>query len=775
MSSKASKVLIAIFSLMPTLFGQEITPKTDMLNIRPPLLEKNEIIIDGYLDEDEWSKAVSRSDFISYLPVDGRPAEDDTEIRIWYNSSALYIGIIADEIHGEVRSTLADRDNLENDDYILLFLDTYDDKRSAFAFAVNPLGQQGDGTIKDNSSMSRKSSLTFKLDDNPDYIFNSKGRLSDDGFIVEIEIPFKSLRFKRVEKQNWGFNVLRRVQHSGYRSTLFNVKLGSVSFLAQSGKLIDMTGIDREKIFDINPELRSTLQRGPHPEKYKVVSNDLLGLNVRYGISSNIVLNGTVNPDFSQIEADVAQINYDPRRSLFFPEKRPFFLDGIEFFSSPSRLIYTRKIVNPAVATKIAGKIGSTNVGFISAADNTSSSLAQLDAAYVNALRLKRDLSDQNHIGLVYTDRIHNEWSNRVFALDGKFIAKDKYSFRAQGGFSVTNDNLESGVLAPMWNIGANASGRKWSWAFATTGYHGEFNPAVGFVERANYVTVTAGPTRRFYGKAGALLEQVSFSYKLVGNWNYNGFISNDKPDDRRMYPSFSMQFRGGWRFTNFTWIEYFGYPEKFYTNYYIKLNDQFILYSGTPELFNLGAMFELTTPQLESFSASIKYGFGRDPNYDEWAPGDIYLIESKIKWNPTEKFRFSLRYNQQQNYRPSDKTLVSESRTPRLKIEYQITSAIFLRGVVQYTSNFRDDLRDNSRTELPIYFKDSNDDYIPALTKTSNSIEADFLFSYRPRPGTLVFFGYGSVLTEPNRFRFQSLQRQSDGFFLKVSYLFQT
>ena len=775
LSTKISKVLIAIFSLMPTLFGQEITPKTDVLNIRPPLLVKNEIIIDGYLDEDEWSKAVSRSNFISYLPVDGRPAEDDTEIRIWYSSSALYIGIIAHEIHGEVRSTLADRDNLENDDYILLFLDTYDDKRSAFAFAVNPLGQQGDGTIKDNSSMSRKSSLTFKLDDNPDYIFNSKGRLSDDGFIVEIEIPFKSLRFKRVEKQNWGFNVLRRVQHSGYRSTLFNVKLGSVSFLAQSGKLIDITGIDREKIFDINPELRSALQRGPSPEKYKVLSNDLLGLNVRYGISSNIVLNGTVNPDFSQIEADVAQINYDPRRSLFFPEKRPFFLDGIEFFSSPSRLIYTRKIANPAAATKIAGKIGSTNVGFISAADNTGSSLAHLDAAYVNALRLKRDLSNQNHIGLVYTDRVHNDRSNRVFALDGKFIAKDKYSFRAQGGFSVTNDNLESGVLAPMWNIGANASGRKWSWAFATTGYHGEFNPAVGFVERANYVTVTAGPTRRFYGKAGALLEQVSLSYKLVGNWNYNGFISNDKPDDRRMYPSFSMQFRGGWRFTNFTWIEYFGYPEKFYTNYYIKSNDQFILYSGTPELFNLGAMFELTTPQLESFSASIKYGFGRDPNYDEWAPGDIYLIESKIKWNPTDKFRFSLRYNQQQNYRPSDKSLVSESRTPRLKIEYQITSAIFLRGVVQYTSNFRDDLRDNSRTELPIYLKDTNDDYIPALRKTSNNIEADFLFSYRPKPGTLVFLGYGSALTEPNRFRFQSLQRQSDGFFLKISYLFQT
>jgi len=185
--------------------------------------------------------------------------------------------------------------------------------------------------------------------------------------------------------------------------------------------------------------------------------------------------------------------------------------------------------------------------------------------------------------------------------------------------------------------------------------------------------------------------------------------------------------------------------------------------------------MIELSTPQLDRISAKLKYGFGTDPNYDEWAPGKINLIESKIKWNPTDQIRISLRYNLQQNFRKSDGTLVSESRVPRIKIEYQITPTIFLRGVVQYTSKYRDDLRDNSRTELPIYFKDSNDDYIPALSETTNNIEADFLFSYRPTPGTLVFFGYGSALTEPNRFQFQSLQRQSDGFFMKISYLFQS
>jgi hypothetical protein len=196
--------------------------------------------------------------------------------------------------------------------------------------------------------------------------------------------------------------------------------------------------------------------------------------------------------------------------------------------------------------------------------------------------------------------------------------------------------------------------------------------------------------------------------------------------------------------------------------------------YQGTPELANYGIMLELSTPQLDRISATLKYGFGRDPNYEEWAPGNIYLVESKIKWNPTDQIRMSLRYNQQQNYRSSDGSLVSESRTPRVKIEYQITPTIFLRGVVQYTAKFRDSLRDNSRTELPIYFKDSDGQQIPALSETSNNIEADFLFSYRPMPGTLVFFGYGSALTEPNQFRFKSMARQSDGFFLKVSYLFQ-
>jgi len=761
-----------IVSSFLILNGQQ-TQLTNPLDITPPRLNQKNVNIDGFLDEVEWTKAVSQSGFTSYLPVDGRPAEDDTEVRIWYSPTALYFGIIAHEIHNEVRSTLADRDKLENDDYLILILDTYDDKRSAFAFVVNPLGQQGDGTITDNTSMGRNSK-SFRLDDNPDYVFNSRGRLTEDGFIVEIEIPFKSLRYQSKNTQNWGFNVLRHIQHSGYTSTLINTKLGAASFLGQSGKLVNLSGIERDRIFDINPEIRGAVRREADDKNFNSEMTDPVGFNVRYGWSSNVGINATVNPDFSQIEADVAQINYDPRRSLFFPEKRPFFLDGIERFQTPTRLIYTRRIANPVGAGKIAGKFGANTIGFISAADNSGPSISEMDLSYVNALRLKRDLSDQNHMGLVFTDKSHKDWSNRVVAIDGRFVAKDSYTFRAQGGFSQTNDKENIGTIAPMWNIAASANGRKWSGSFSFKGYHNEFNPEVGFIERGNYVTITTGPTRRFYGKKDAIVEQLILSLRLTGNWDYSGFTNGNSPDDRRLYPSFAIQFRDGWKLTNFTWIETFSYPESFFTNHYIKTSSGFTSYKGTPDLFNIGVMMELSTPQLDRISGKIKYGFGRDPNYDEWAPGDISLIESIIKWNPTDQIRMMIRYNQQQNFRPSDGSLVSESRTPRIKMEYQITPTIFLRGVVQYTSRYRDTLRDNSRTELPIYFKDLNGDFVAASSVETNNIEADFLFSYRPMPGTLVFIGYGSALTEPRRFRFDSVQRKSDGFFMKVSYLFQ-
>ncbi len=757
-------------------FAQDQTAaRRSDLNFAIPKLAVPEMTIDGVLDEAVWNQAAVTAGFMQYIPVDGRPADDGTKIRMWYGTSALYIGIEADEIHGEVRSTLADRDKLDNDDRVVIVLDTYNDQRSSFAFIVNPIGQQADGTLKDGSSSSGISSRgggePFSIDENPDYLFTSQGRLTDAGYVIEIEIPFKSLRFENTPTQDWGFNILRKVQHSGYWSSWSGTRLGGASFMAQNGTLSGLTEIRRGRVLDINPEIRGALKRGPDPEKFESDTTDPLGLNVRYGLSSNMVLNATLNPDFSQIEADVVQINYDPRRSVSYPEKRPFFLDGIEMFSTPTQLIYTRSIANPLAAVKVAGKSGSTTVAALSAVDNGGPSIADVDASYVNAIRLKKDFGGQNSVGLVYTDRMHDDWSNRVFAVDGSAIARDKYSFRAQTGFSTT-----TGIdgVAPMWNVSAGLSTRKWSGGLSTTGYHADFDPAVGFLGRGNQVTLNANGQRTVYGAEGDFLERASLSIRLTGAWDYDGFMNGDSPEDIRFYPTFSFQMRGGWGLTVFTWFESFGYPADFFTHYYLKTDTGFEPYKGEPNLINIGPMITLTTPQFNRFSGFIRYSFGRDPNYDEWADANISNFEMEGRYTPTDQLRFELRYDHQQHFRASDKSLVSLSRVPRLKIEYQITPTLFVRFVGQYRSSYKDALRDDSRTDFPIYFLASDGSYERADSKRSNNIQADFLVSYRPTPGTVVFLGYGTAMSETETYRFQNLARRADGFFMKLSYLFR-
>ncbi len=777
--SLINKSLMLIgFCLIPfqSSFAQDqaATRRSD-LSIAIPKLDIPVMSIDGYLNEEIWSQAAETADFMQYIPVDGRPAEDGTKIKLWYGSSALYIGIEAQEVHGEVRSTLADRDNLDNDDRVVIVLDTYDDQRSAFAFIVNPLGQQADGTLKDAGSASsgfgRGGGEPFSVDENPDFLFTSQGRLTDTGYVVEIEIPFKSLRFTNAATQNWGFNVLRKVQHSGYWSSWSGARLGGASFMAQNGSLSGLSELSRGRVLEINPEIRGALRRGPEPEKFERDTTDPFGLNVRYGLSSNMVLNATLNPDFSQIEADVVQINYDPRRSVSFPEKRPFFLDGIEMFSSPTRLIYTRSIANPLAAVKVAGKSGSTTIAALSAVDNGGPSIADVDASYVNAIRIKQDLGGQNSVGVVYTDRMHDDWSNRVFAIDGNVIARDKYSFSAQTGFSSTTG---LGGIAPMWNAGANFSTRKWSGGLSTTGYHADFDPAVGFLSRGNQVTLNANGARTVYGKEGGFLERASLSLRLTGAWDYDGFMNGDSAEDIRFYPTLSFQRRGGWGLSIFTWFESFGYPANFFTHYYLKTNTGFEPYKGVPHLINVGPMITLSSPQFDRYSGFIRFGFGRDPNYDEWADANIRNIELEVRYTPTDQLRLELRYDHQQHFRASDKSLVSLSRVPRLKVEYQITPTLFVRFVGQYRSLYKDALRDDSRTNFPIYYLASDGSYVKADSRRSNNIQADFLVSYRPTPGTVVFVGYGTAKSEQDTYRFRNFTRQGDGFFMKLSYLFR-
>src|SRR5229473_7975023 len=292
------------------------------------------VAIDGRLDEPVWQQAALLDGFSQYRPVDGRPAEDSTQVLGWYSGDAVYFGIRAYEGHGRVvRATLADRDNIDADDRVQLLLDTYDDHRRAWLFAVNPLGIQEDGVWSDGVEASAGGPqaggrFDATIDLNPDYVYESRGRLTDFGYEVELRIPFKSLRYQSADPQVWGFQVVRETQHTGYEDTWAPTVRASASFLIQSGRLVGLTGLRRGLVMDATPEFTTKVSGTPRvppaPAGYLYTGTPDLGGTLRWGVTQNLSLNATANPDFSQVEADVGQVTANARFPLFFPEKRPF-------------------------------------------------------------------------------------------------------------------------------------------------------------------------------------------------------------------------------------------------------------------------------------------------------------------------------------------------------------------------------------------------------------------------------------------------------------------
>jgi len=395
---------------VPRAEAQEVVyvGRTGQLSARVPRLE-GEAAIDGLLSEAQWSTAALLTGFSAYLPFDNRPAADSTEVRIWYTERDLFFGVRAWEPHGKVHATLAARDRIDSDDYVQLLLDPFNDRRRAFVFGVNPLGVQSDGIRTDGGGPPQPRGTTFggsppaSIDLNPDFQYESKGHLTDFGYEIEVRVPLKSIRFQGTNEQTWSFQVLRFVQHSGYQQTWTPARRGSNSFLSQSGTLTGFYDLRHDQVVELNPELTGSLSGAPRSDvdsSWRYTSDPALGGNVRWRIVPNITLNGAIRPDFSQVEADAAQIPGDTRFSLFFPEKRPFFVDGIEQYETPNNLIYTRQIVQPEAAVKLGGKIGRTNFALLSAVDNTAASLSGTDHPLFNILRMRRDLSGSSTAGL---------------------------------------------------------------------------------------------------------------------------------------------------------------------------------------------------------------------------------------------------------------------------------------------------------------------------------------------------------------------------------------
>jgi hypothetical protein len=210
-------------------------------------------VVDGVLDEDVWSRAAVLSGFSQFEPADGRPAAERTEVRVWYAPDAIHFGITAwDSEPHLIRATRADRDNIGGDDHVIIYLDTFRDRRRAFFFGVNPLGVQQDG-VRTEGATSAGRMFGGNIDRSPDFLYESRGRITAEGYVVEVRIPFKSLRYPAGEVLQWGINIERKTQRTGFVDTWPDVRRASASFLAQGGVLTGLRDISRGVVIEAQP------------------------------------------------------------------------------------------------------------------------------------------------------------------------------------------------------------------------------------------------------------------------------------------------------------------------------------------------------------------------------------------------------------------------------------------------------------------------------------------------------------------------------------------
>jgi len=780
--------LFQVLSGEPLPAGATFNGRENAIHARAPRVDAD-IHIDGVLDEPVWTRAVRLTGFSEFSPKDGLPAADSTEVRVWYSPNAIYFGVRAYEVHGgrsAVRATLADRDKIATDDQVQILLGTFGDGRQAMVFGVNQLGVQMDGTIVEQG-VSRSQGFVVSSagreapDLSPDYVYQSKGRVTDFGYEVEIRIPFKSLRYQSGAIQSWRIQVVREVQHSGHEQTWTPANRSGASFLAQSGTIDGLTELHRGLVLDVNPEITQHTTGGPNVDDHWGYTADrpVVGGNVRWGVSENLTLNSTIHPDFSQIEADAGQFVFDPRSSLFFAEKRPFFLDGIEQFNTPSQLIYTRRIVQPVAAAKLTGKVGGTEMAFLSAVDDRSSSVGRLDHPVFNILRVQHGLGPASRIGFTYTDKMDGANYNRVADIDSRLVFANVWSLQSQLAGSRTHTAATDATIdAPLWNATLRRTGRSYSARYAVTGISDRFVAGSGFISRPGVSHATVEQQFTWYGTPGGLVESFTFDQMDDLTWQYRRMFDHGDAIEKKWHFSTGAALRGGWQVGASVYWESFGYDSTLYANYYYPLAQNGVVdtikFTGAPRIPNRDYVFNITTPTWNTFSASLLAIFGQDENFFEWAQANIFYESWTLAWRPTQKLRVDGTYQIQGYVRRTDNSTVQIGRIPRLKFEYQLSRAIFLRAVGEYDSSKQDALRDETRTFAPILLRQPNGTFLPAVAETSNRFRLDWLFSYQPNPGTVLFAGYGSTMTEPEALRFRSLDRTSDAFFVKLTYLFR-
>ncbi|MDQ3042889.1 MAG: carbohydrate binding family 9 domain-containing protein, partial [Acidobacteriota bacterium] len=411
-------------------------------------------VIDGQLNDAVWKNAAVFGDFYQTQPGDNIKPTHPTETMIGYDAKNLYIAFRVVQDRDKVRATVARRDNIFNDDYVLLYLDTFNDQRQAYVVFFNPLGIQADGTYTEGRGE----------DYSVDLVMESKGVLTEDGFTIEAAIPFKSLRYEAGKNKQWGIHIFRRVKYNNneYNSWMPNNRSISGS-LNQAGHITGLEDISTTRQLEINPSFtvsesgrrtRFSFNQDPSGRYLNDRIKGEFGMTAKFSLTPTITLDFAYNPDFAQVEADATVTSANQRFPIFFSEKRPFFLERIDIFNTRMNVVNTRAIVDPDIALKLTGRRGKNTFGVLYASDNAPGnySLDEREGlsncqqrrltnpnllcsgierfvdrnADIGIIRLKRDVGRQHSLGFFATTYNFTERHNNTLGFDGRFRLSPK-------------------------------------------------------------------------------------------------------------------------------------------------------------------------------------------------------------------------------------------------------------------------------------------------------------------------------------------------------------
>jgi hypothetical protein len=712
--------------------GIPVVPRTD-----------GTIRVDGVLDEPFWADALTFELNIETNPRENEPAPVRTTAYLIEDGSRLLVAFHArDPDPTAIRAYLRDRDSGLDDDSVGIVIDTFNDERRAFEFFVNALGVQTD-RINDD--------VNGNTDSSWDAIWDSAGRITDDGYIVEFAIPFSQLRFPSTDTpQTWGIDLIRFYPRENRRRLSINPQeRGRNCYLCQTTRVRGFADARPGRGLEIVPSLTaSRIQRYDNvTERLSKADTDSdVGVNVRWGITPNLTANFALNPDFSQVEADQAQLTVNNPFAISFPERRPFFLEGADYFDTPINAVFTRTVVNPDIGAKLTGRSGNNTFGLFAANDSLTtlllpgpqrSSMAGLERSNRTFVgRYSRGFGDASTIGFLTTLRSGDDYHNRVTGIDGRLRLTDSHNIRFQYLHSDTAypDEIVTAYGQPQDSFTGSASRvqynyntRQWNASFNRFATDEGFRADSGFIGRVGVEQLNANIERVWHGGGARVWNQLRTGMQNSRTVENGGQLLE--------------------RNTQLFFI--FNGPLQSFMRTGLIMRQQY--WAG--ELFDAQGIFAFGQVRpIGGLSVGTAVRRSEQVDFANARIADEVMFEPSLEWNANRNLLIRLQHTSQR-FTGKEGPMIFDAQLTDLRMTWQFSVRSFVRLTMQ-----------RQRVER------NPDMYVfPGVEPRTESFGSQLLYSYKLNPQTVVFAGYSGNLREDSTFR--SLTETDRVFFIKMSY----